>query len=62
MSTQVEAFLRLLRCEEAFRIARKAGNIADVRRVMAEAQLRADADVVALCTQYLQGLRQQSQT
>ena len=55
MSMQVEAFLRLLRCEEAFKIARKAGNIADVRRVMAEAHLRADANVVALCTQYLQG-------
>lgn len=53
---QVEAFLRLSCCEEAFRIACKAGNAAAVRRVLAEARRRADADVVALCTEYLQGI------
>lgn len=53
--TQVDAFLRLGRCEEAFAIARKADSRADVQRVMAGAGRRADTDVVAMCTAYLQG-------
>ncbi len=54
---QVEAYMRLSCCEEAFRMACKAGNTTDVRRVLAEAGRRHDTDVVALCTEYLQGLR-----
>lgn len=54
---QVEAFLRLSRCEEAFRIACKAGNSADVRKVSAEAGRRGDTGLMALCTEYLWGLR-----
>ncbi|CAL5220409.1 g2420 [Coccomyxa viridis] len=50
---QVEAFLRLSCCEQAFRTASNAGNTAAVRRVLAEARRRSDVDVVALCDEYL---------
>ena len=54
---QVEAFLKLSCCEEAFEVACKAESAADVRKVMAEAGKTASTDVVAMCTEYLQGLR-----
>ncbi len=54
---QVEAFLKLSCCEEAFKVACKAKSAADVRKVMAEAGRAASTDVVAMCTEYLQGLR-----
>lgn len=50
---QVAAFLRLGLLQRAFETAAGAGSRADMRLVAAEAGRRADADVVALCTNYL---------
>ena len=53
----MEAFLKLSCCEEAYSVARKANSAADVRRVMVEAGRVGSTGVVAMCTEYLQGLR-----
>lgn len=51
---QVQSLLKLGLLRRAFETAQAAGSRADVQLVAAEAGRRADADIVALCTSYLQ--------
>jgi hypothetical protein len=51
---QVQSLLKLGLLQRAFETARDAGSRADVRLVAAEAGRRADSDIVATCTAYLQ--------
>lgn len=54
LCVQVQSLLKLGLLQRAFETARDAGSRTDVRLVAAEAGRRADSDVVAMCTTYLQ--------